>query len=308
METPSDGIVLFDKEAGITSHDVVERVRRVIRKGRGFKVGHAGTLDPFATGLLIILLGQATRLSTHVMSGHKVYEAVMCLGVETDTLDTAGKIVSKRNVPDLSTAAIREKAAGFLGEIEQTPPAYSAVRVDGRRAYQWARRGMAVHIKSRKVNIFALDVLWVQLPRIALRIRCSAGTYIRRLAADLGNVLGPGAHLTSLRRVQSGSFHVRDALASQALSDGVPEELWQRVLPLKDAIPDMREIEVKEALARKVRQGYQPVWHELMDEGSGGREDFIKLVNRGSLIAVMKVRHGGGNRDDRVAIDRVFAG
>ncbi len=191
METPPDGIVLIDKEAGITSHDVVERVRRMIRKGRGVKVGHAGTLDPFATGLLIILLGQATRLSSHVMSGRKVYEAVMCLGVETDTLDTAGKIVSKRQVPDLSIATIREKAGAFLGEMEQIPPAYSAVRVNGRRAYQLARKGIAVHIKSRKVNISAIDVLWVKPPRIALRVICSAGTYIRRLAADLVRISHP---------------------------------------------------------------------------------------------------------------------
>jgi tRNA pseudouridine55 synthase len=317
MKTAPNGIVLIDKEAGITSHDVVRRVRGVFGKGRRFKVGHAGTLDPFATGLLIVLLGQATRLSNYIMSGEKVYDAVMRLGIETDTLDATGQTVSTQPVPDFSDAQIREKAAGFLGDLAQTPPAYSAVKVGGRRAYELAREGVDVHLRKRRVTVSVLDIVWVQLPRVALRIRCSAGTYIRSLAADLGKALGPGAHLITLRRIKSGRFHVKDALNSQKLSQGVRDLLGQRTLALRDAIPDIREIEVDQGLARKIRQGYQPEMNELTNShghsterrigvGWGGK-GFIKLVSQGNLVAVLTVTHGGGDRHDRVAIDKVFS-
>lgn len=313
-----NGIVLIDKEAGITSHDVVKRVRRVLGRGRRFKVGHAGTLDPFATGLLIVLLGQATRLSNYIVSGEKIYDAVMRLGVETDTLDVTGRVVSEQVVPDFSAAHIREKASDFLGHLEQTPPAYSAVKVGGRRAYELAREGVEVHLRKRKVSISAFDIVWVQLPQIALRIRCSAGTYIRSLASDLGKALGPGAHLLSLRRIKSGRFHVKDALISQRLSEGVRNLLEQRSLPLRDAIPDMSEIEVDQGLAQKIRQGYQPEMNELKNSHGQsaerkfgtewGRGGFIKLVSQGKLVAVLTVIHGGGDRHDRVTIDKVFSG
>lgn len=316
LAVATDGILLVDKEPGITSHDVVERVRSCLQKGKGVKVGHAGTLDPFATGLLIILVGQATRLSSYLMAGEKVYEAVLTLGIETDTLDGTGRIVSTQPVPQMSAGYVQHKADAFVGEIDQTPPAYSAIKVGGKRAYALARNGVAVDLRSRKVTISGLKVLTVHLPKITLRIRCSAGTYIRRLAADLGRALGSRGHLTALKRTESGHFHVANALYSKEISHQNKETLRHRTLSLRDALPDAREVWIDEALARKVRNGYQPTpWdlsvgrHTSRPTPEGYRDTrFIKLVNREKLIAVLTVHHEEGGRYDRVSIDKVFAG
>ena len=315
MEHAADGIILTDKGHGETSHGVVKKVKALFRGGTPVKVGHAGTLDPFATGLLIILLGQGTKLSQFIMSGEKVYVATVELGVETDTLDPTGKVLRTSRVPELGPEFIRERAERFVGKILQVPPAYSAIRYKGTRAYKLARSGQDIDLKAREVIVHSLHILAIDLPQITMRIRCSSGTYIRSLAADFGRDLGPGGHLRSLRRLKSGPFDVEDALPSSEIAEKAREGfLSKRVLTNRDALPDMGEIIINAALAEKVRHGYQPVWEELiagLERKPGIQPDphngCIKLISDSKLVAIIKINLE--NEDSRVKakLERVFS-
>jgi len=310
LENPTDGILLIDKDVGETSYEVVKKVKSALGGLKVRKVGHAGTLDPFATGLLIILLGQGTKLSPFTMSESKVYQATMRLGVETDTLDPTGRVICTSAVPDLSPDYIQEKARGFVGEIEQTPPIYSALKYQGTRAYKLARRGQGVELKKRKVTIHSLRIVSIGLPDVTMEVKCSSGTYIRSLAADLGSELGPGGHLKSLRRIASGSFEARNALSSKEISTERNHcVLRERVIPLRAALSSMREIEVEPSVAEKVRHGYQPALEGLDKSLSlAGCEDrYIKLVRDDELVAIVKVNKNGGGGYDNLEIERVFS-
>jgi len=301
-----DGIVLIDKRGGKTSFDVVKTVRKILRIK---KVGHAGTLDPFATGLLVILLGQGTKLSPYLMSGEKIYRATMRLGVETDTQDPTGRVIQTKTVPDLEPEYIREKTLGFLGEVEQVPPIFSAVKYKGKRAYELARKGLKVELKKRKVRISSLKVLTVDLPDVIMEITCSGGTYIRSLAADLGRQFGTGAHLKALRRLSSGPFAVKDAMNLIELafrfSNSAPKDT---IIPLREALPTVKESEVDNRMALKIRNGYQPEWGELF-QGSDltdGFEGYMKLVTAMELVAIVKVGNILGAEGGSLKIMRVF--
>lgn len=203
-----NGLILVDKGRGPTSHDVVNLVRRQLRIRR---VGHLGTLDPPATGLLVMCLGQATRLVEFMGHFEKEYEAVVRLGMVTDTQDTTGKVLKEAPPVAPTGAQLEEIRRRFTGEIEQTPPMYSAVKVGGKRLYEIAREGRTVERAPRKVTIHSLDLIGVTMPRIRMRIRCSKGTYIRALCADIGDFLGCGGALDALRRLKVGPFRVEDA-------------------------------------------------------------------------------------------------
>ncbi len=208
------GFLVIDKPPGMTSHDVVAWVRR----GTGVKrIGHAGTLDPMATGVLVLCIGAATRLSEYVMSSHKVYTASIRLGIETDTYDADGQITATADASALTRSEVETALAHFQGEIDQIPPMVSALQQGGRRLYDLARQGIEVERAPRRVtlNIHLLDL---NLPDLRLRVECSPGTYIRSLAHDLGAALGVGAHLTALRRKASGARRVRQP-SSQASDD-----------------------------------------------------------------------------------------
>jgi tRNA pseudouridine55 synthase len=212
------GILLIDKPEGVTSFEVVRLVRRRLALR---KIGHLGTLDPFATGLLPLCLKEATKLVPYLMPGPKTYRAVVRLGVATDTQDWTGKVVAEcQALP--APAEVRRVAAGFEGEIEQVPPMYSALHYQGRRLYQLARRGEVVALPPRKVVVHRLGVEEIDLPRVTLTVTCSQGTYVRTLAHDLGAALGCGGHLAALRRLQVGAFRVEDALALDALNELSP--------------------------------------------------------------------------------------
>jgi tRNA pseudouridine55 synthase len=310
LEHPTDGILLIDKGEGETSYEVVKKVKSALGGSKVRKVGHAGTLDPFATGLLIILLGQGTKLSPFIMSGSKVYHATMRLGVETDTLDLTGRVIRTSTVPDLSPDYIQEKAQGFVGDIEQAPPIYSAVKYRGTRAYKLARRGLEVVLKKRKVTIHSLRVVSIALPDVTMEVKCSSGTYIRSLAADLGSELGPGAHLSSLRRLASSSFEAQNALSSKEISTEKNHcVIWDRVIPLRAALPDMREIEVEHFLAEKVRHGDQPALEGLAKglNLAGCEGGYVKLVRNGELVAIVKANKNRGSDHDNLRIARVFS-
>ena len=215
----------------MTSHDVVAAARRALGEKR---IGHAGTLDPFATGLLVLLVGRATRLLPHLGGDPKVYRAVIRFGTETDTADLHGAPVGRGPVPD--EASILAALPTLTGALDQVPPAYSAKRVAGRRAYDLARAGVAVELRPSRVRVDRWTPLGWAPPDLAAEIRCGPGTYIRSLARDLGRLVGSAAHLAELRRVSSGPFDVRDAVSLDALRAG-----GARTLPPRAALADVAE-------------------------------------------------------------------
>ncbi len=306
MGNPYDGIILIDKDEGKTSFDAVKRIRRFLDVR---KVGHAGTLDPFATGLLIVLLGQGTKLSPYLMMGDKVYLATLRLGIETDTQDLTGRVVSRNPVPELEPESIGKVASGFIGEIEQIPPLFSAVYHQGERAYELARRGIRVELQKRRVRIRSLEISSVALPDVTMMVTCSSGTYMRSLAADLGRELGTGAHLKSLRRLCSGPFHVKDALKLETLMHLPRENVFQEVIiPPSEALPEMKEAMLDDRAAQRIRNGHQPVWEEIgaEEDSSPFPEGYMKLVEGGELVAIAEVEHLQREARRSLRIMRVF--
>ncbi len=240
--TTLSGILNIDKPAGWTSHDVVAWVRRVLHERRA---GHAGTLDPMATGVLLVCVGQATRVAEYLMGGEKVYRAEVQLGIVTDTYDADGQVVASAPVPPLSADDLRRALAGFVGEISQVPPAYSAIKQDGVAAYRKARRGEAVELAARPVTIYGIELLDWSAPRLTIEVTCGPGTYIRSLAHDLGQVVGCGAMLTSLARLRSGRFTLDDAVGLDDLADACRAgELARYLHPLEAALHDLTRVPV----------------------------------------------------------------
>jgi tRNA pseudouridine55 synthase len=283
-----------DKPAGITSFEVVRRVKRLTRVR---KAGHLGTLDPFATGLLPLALGEATKLAPHLMGESKTYRATLKLGEETDTQDLTGRVTGRwESLPE--SEAIAAAAARFVGEIEQVPPLYSALHHQGERLYRLARRGETVEVQPRRVVIHELTVEAVDLPRVTLRVRCSAGAYIRTLAQDLGRALGSGAHLAALRRLAVGPFRVDDAATLEQLA----ETGWEsRLIAPARCLPAWPAQEVGLEDERRLRQG-QPLPLTDSTLASGAR---VRLLAGGRLVALAVVKVGGGGT--WVAPTRLFA-
>jgi tRNA pseudouridine55 synthase len=297
------GVLLVDKEEGESSFGSVKKVRKFLGVK---KVGHAGTLDPFATGLLMVLLGQGTKLFPFLVAGTKRYCATLRLGIETDTLDLTGRVVRVSPVPAFDAEEIREKASLFLGDVEQVPPSFSAVKHEGRRAYELARKEIRFELKKRRVRIHHLKVLSVALPDLTMVIECSPGTYIRSLGADLGEALGTGAHVRALRRLASGSFTVQEAVCLGEFSPGVAEaELKRKIIPLKEALPDVREQEIDSDIALKIRNGYRPFWKELSSDAPPG-EGLVKLVSGPELVAVVESPESRPGEEVQLTLLRVF--
>jgi tRNA pseudouridine55 synthase len=227
--TPFDGVLLVDKPKVLTSHDVVDRIRRHF----GFrKVGHCGTLDPAATGLLIIVLERATKLQANLMSADKTYEGTMLLGVATDSQDADGEVIAEKPVPPLTEAELEQVFAKFRGDIQQVPPMVSAVKHQGTPLYKLARKGKTVEREPRLVHIYDLRLLKLHSPRVDFRVTCTKGTYVRTLCADIGDVLGCGAHLADLRRARSGDFDVKDAHTLDELLKLKREQLQPLIIPI----------------------------------------------------------------------------
>jgi tRNA pseudouridine55 synthase len=246
-----DAFLPVDKPSGPTSHDVVAAARRALRARH---VGHTGTLDPFASGLLLLCVGRATRLAEFVTGMEKRYEAVARLGVATDTLDPEGRVVAEsEGWRALGLHEVEEALVGLRGPILQVPPAYSAKKVAGVAAHRLTRRGEAVRLPPQQVTVHALEVSFFRPPEVGLEIRCSSGTYVRALARDLGEALGVGAHLTALRRTAVGEFQVRDALALNDLS--VPERVSTHWIGPVEALAHLPRMDVGEAAAGDLRHG-----------------------------------------------------
>jgi len=256
-----NGILIIDKPAGITSHDVVSRVRRILKTKR---VGHTGTLDPFATGVMVILVGQATRLAQFLDKDVKEYEADVRFGFETDTGDRTGSPKSNVQSPNsISIEKIESVLERFQGAIEQVPPMYSAKKIDGKKLYELARKGETVERKAVKVNIDKLELMSEPpalaggvtngLETVTFRIACSAGTYIRTLAEDIGRKIGVGAHLTELRRTAAGKFSIVQAITLEDL--GEIEDPASRLIPMEDAVAHLAKIELNEDRVTKTKNG-----------------------------------------------------
>jgi len=217
------GIINLDKPAGMSSAGAVAAVKRLL--ARGTKVGHAGTLDPFATGVLVLLVGRATRLFARFMSHPKQYEATIKLGATTQTLDPTSPEIATPGAGPVPVEAIAAVLPAFIGEIRQVPPAYSALWIDGRRAYDLARSGRAVTPQARTVQVYGIEMLSYDWPLLRLRIDCGKGTYIRSLARDIGSALGMGGYLTALRRTRVGPCRIEDAVSLDQLSAGAQRHI-----------------------------------------------------------------------------------
>lgn len=226
-----DGILIIDKPAGYTSHDIVAIVKRAYRLK---KVGHTGTLDPLATGVLPLCINGATKCAGEIINSDKGYEVVLKWGVATDTFDADGKVVQTRPVPKDIGSRLLEILPEFSGTVHQTPPPYSAVKVNGKPLYWWTRNGTPKSVPPREITVFQLDILSSAADAATLRVRCSKGTFIRSLVHDLGERIGCGAHVTALRRIQSGDFRIEDAVTLDDIQKAAPNaaalEKW--LIPL----------------------------------------------------------------------------
>lgn len=249
-ETPVFGFLNINKPAGMTSHDVVAKIRRGLKIK---KAGHAGTLDPLAEGVLVICLGQATRLSEYAMASVKRYRARVHLGIVTDTYDREGQIISEREASHITYEAVLRMLPQFTGQIMQMPPMYSAIKQGGRKLYAMARAGEAVERLPRPVTIDSISIQDWSAPQFVLDVVCSAGTYIRSLAYDVGEALGVGAHLAGLTRMASGCFGLEDAVS---LDDLLESGDWQRyVLPPDSVLGQFPRIQLDAEAAEHVVQG-----------------------------------------------------
>ena len=247
-----NGIINIYKEPGFTSFDVVAKLRGILKQK---KIGHTGTLDPEAQGVLPVCIGKATKLCDFLTDGKKTYEAVLLLGVSTDTLDMEGQVL--KTCPVLcSENEVREAVMSFLGEQEQIPPMYSALKVNGKKMYELARQGLTIERKPRKVTFYNIDILKIDLPRVTISVTCSKGTYIRSLCDDIGNKLGCGAAMEKLTRTQSGGFTIDEAHRLSEVEDlvkmGRAEEI---ILPMDEALKKYPEIKISDEADKAARNG-----------------------------------------------------
>jgi tRNA pseudouridine55 synthase len=231
-----EGVLLVDKPGDHTSHDVVARLRRKLNMKR---IGHAGTLDPMATGLMILLIGKATKISQYLISLDKAYEGMIELGKVTDSQDADGEMLETRPVPPLTEAELRAAMAGFLGDQYQMPPMYSAIKIDGVPLYKNARKGVEIEREPRFIRVMTFELTRFDLPRFDFKLRCTKGTYVRTIAHDLGQKLGCGAHLAALRRTQTDKFDISGALTLDQIEAMTLPEIEKHLIPVHEAAPSI---------------------------------------------------------------------
>ncbi|MFI5352179.1 MAG: tRNA pseudouridine(55) synthase TruB [Candidatus Binatales bacterium] len=289
------GIILIDKPAGITSSEVVRRIKAVVKPAR---VGHLGTLDPFATGLLPIMIGEGTRLAPFLEGGAKQYQGVIRLGAETDTLDRDGVVIRSAAIPALDRARLDELAARFTGTIEQVPPIFSALKRGGVRLYDLARRGGEVAPPPpRRVEIRMLTLEVDGAAALRFTVECSTGTYIRSLARDIGVALGSAAHLAELRRIRSGSFLIEDAHPLEQALASLGGAAGAGLIAMRDALADLRELEVDSDLERRIRHGDSSALGAI---GIPAGATLFKVLYGGRLLAIASAEPPAGARLIRV--------
>jgi len=229
IESDCDGVFLVDKPEHFTSYKVVSCIKKRL-KAR--KAGHAGSLDPISTGLLVILLGKATKLFDTIVAGDKVYEGTLVLGVRTDTQDVEGKIIEEKDIKDIKQSDIKEAFEKFVGDIYQIPSSFSALKHNGTPLYKLARKGIFIQKDPRKISIKSFDVVSIKLPQVKFRVFCSRGTYVRQLCEDIGQHLKTGAYLLQLRRISCGCYDVKNALTFSEIEKMSIEELRKKIMPV----------------------------------------------------------------------------
>jgi tRNA pseudouridine55 synthase len=281
-----DGILLVDKPSGMTSHDVVLRLRSLLP---GARVGHSGTLDPNATGLLIGLVGRATKISRFLMGLEKEYQFTIELGLETDTHDAWGQVVSTGSILGIDDERILDAASRFRGRYQQIAPSVSAIKHRGTPLYKLAREGQVTPIKTRVVEIREFQVTAISLPQVSIRVVCSSGTYVRSLARDMGRHLGCGAAVSSLRRIRIGAFGVEEATALDDLVEGrsTPGEV---MLSIEESLKHLPRIGLKADSVPGIRAGRQPMAADFETADLDFKGDYVALTDQAGIIIGIAVR------------------
>ncbi len=280
-----DGILLIDKRQGVSSNRALQEVRRLYNAS---KAGHSGSLDPLATGLLPVCFGEATKVSAFMLDDDKRYEAVIKLGVVTDSGDMDGSVTETHPVPDLSGKELESILAGFIGEIRQIPPMYSALKHEGRRLYELAREGKSVERKARVIQIYSLECLEYSGDQIRLDVRCSKGTYIRTLAEDIGRAIGCGATIAQLRRLEAGCFSINEAFTLDQLQELNDAALMTCLRPVDEPLMSWSAIHLHEPDSSFIKQGGQV--RLSVDNGSSGK---VRLYSDSGFIGIGEVLENG---------------
>lgn len=281
-----NGVVIVDKPAGITSHDVVARLRRIYKTRR---VGHTGTLDPMATGVLPICIGSATKAADMLLSSVKRYSAEFMLGKRTDTLDSEGNVTEEHTV-NVSEEDIKRVIAGFIGEQEQLPPMYSAIKQNGRKLYELARMGVEAEREKRRITIYSIDITGIELPYVKIDVCCSKGTYIRSLCDDIGQELGCGAVMTALRRTETAGFDIAKAHTLEELE--AMDDVSAAVIPTDMLFSHLPRIDLNEKQEKSIVNGVRMTWRSGEDGvsyrlyGSNGRFLCISKLNDSRLVLI----------------------
>lgn len=271
-----NGVINIYKEKGFTSHDVVAKMRGILQQK---KMGHTGTLDPDAVGVLPVCLGNATRLADMLTDRDKEYEAVMRLGVATDTQDMSGTVLEEKPV-QVSAAEAEAAILSFVGGYEQVPPMYSALKVNGKRLYELAREGREVERKARSVSLYNIEILSMQLPEVSIRVSCSKGTYIRTLCHDIGEKLGCGAAMSSLKRTKSGCFTLDTAITLSALEQLRDEKNVEKVLVPVDAMfDDLAQVHVPDIFIKAVQNGNFFSLHQIKERCMFGPDEEVRVYD-----------------------------
>jgi tRNA pseudouridine55 synthase len=281
LKNTVSGVLVIDKPVGLTSHDVVQ----IIRRGTNIhRAGHTGTLDPRASGVLVVLVGPAVRLSEYVSASDKRYQATIHLGSTTDTFDSEGKVTSSSSVDHISEEQFEQALSKFVGEIQQVPPPYSAIKVQGRKAYEMAREGEQVELQPRTIQVYSLELLEWNPPEAVIDVFCSSGTYVRSLANDMGVELGCGAHLVGLRRTKSGRFTLRDAVPLRRLQEAFHVGDWYKFLiPAAEALGDWPMVELDADEVELIRHGHRII-------ANSEEKGWVRGISQqGDLVALMEL-------------------
>lgn len=296
------GVLVVDKPAGPTSHDVVMMVKK--RLGAK-KVGHIGILDPFATGVLPLCINDATRLARFLEDGEKEYLATIRLGEETDTYDREGRVTARGDVTSINKEDIVSAIVSFQGKIEQVPPMFSAIKVNGIPLYRLARQGVVVERKSKEVEIYEIEINNVDIPFVSMRVVCSKGTYIRSLAFDIGIKLGCGAHLAALRRTKNGPFSLEQSISIDKLPETRGDILKEKIISVERLLTNIPGIEVDDEMAERIRQGVWPKLSQFDPQkdfpSSIECNEMVRFVRNGRSVGIARYK---GNNEFK--LEKVF--